>query len=145
MPNKRRRCAEADCNRFAYRNQSRCNVCRNLRYKLRNPIKYAFIKLRYRAKERGHEFTITIFDYACLWFGHYGSEKGKSSESLSLDRIDNSKGYVCGNLRVTTLAFNSRRQWVPYFQNLKRSPTNDEIAEVERQLAQQLADPLECL
>lgn len=125
--------------------RNRCNPCRNLRYKTNQPIRYGYFKLKFRAKERGHEFNLSLDEYTQLYRQGYGAAKGRTVKSLQLDRIDPSRGYEIGNLRVVTSEFNGRRMFVPYFQNLRRSPTADEVAEVERELARQLSDPLETL
>lgn len=106
-----------------------CSKCRTRRWRDKHPIKYHFHKLRSRARERGHEFRLTLFDYACFWFSTgYGVLRGKTALSLSINRIDNSKGYIPGNIEAITLSENSRRQFVPYFK--------EDIAAVEKQLSQ---------
>jgi len=82
--------------------------------KTRDPYSTAFSKLKFRAKERGHAFTLTLTDYKELVDSFsYMAGRGKTGGALSLDRIDNLRGYERGNLRVITLAENSRRRFVP--------------------------------
>lgn len=77
---------------------------------------YYFNKLRYRARERGHSFSLTIDQFATLWNGK-GILNGKTRHSLSFHRIINSQGYHFGNVELRTLSENSRMKYVPYFKN----------------------------
>lgn len=70
------------------------------------PEKYMLIHCRARAKRKGIEFSIEISDIiipaVCPYFGTpLLTERGRSlSNRASLDRIDNTKGYVKGNIQV---------------------------------------------
>ena len=80
------------------------------------------IRARSRAKKRGLECTITIEDVKAAWPGDgccpvYGMElvrnfgrRHASPESPSLDRIDNTKGYIPGNVWVISLMANGTKQ-----------------------------------
>jgi len=64
---------------------------------------------RRRAAEKGWDFNLTIEDVripdACPIFGKpfvFGLGSGKSDWSPSLDRIDNARGYVRGNVIVVS-------------------------------------------
>lgn len=102
-----------------------------LKYRARKADpKYRAEKLFHRAKKRaaenGREFTITrddiIIPSHCPISGlPIGINLGEA-EGLSLDRIDNSKGYILGNVAVISHRMNT----------LKSSTT---IAEVEALLA----------
>jgi len=130
-PKPLKRCKAADCFRLQSKTgkSGYCNPCRTARWKESDPFGYAFAKLKFRAKERGHEFKLTLLEYKqiCHVSG-YIEGKGKTGESLSLDRIDPKKGYEIGNLRVITLSANSRIA----FTNMPRWLV-DEILEAERQ------------
>lgn len=83
-------------------------------------MEYAFAKLRTRAKERGHEFTLTFADYqAFVTSTDYWAKRGKTKLSLSIDRIDDARGYHADNIRAVTLSFNSRRRFAPLSDWLK--------------------------
>lgn len=81
-------------------------------------LKYAIIRARHRAKKSGIEFSITEADVTvpdfCPVFGIAFCFKpsGKSNSvrekhnAPSLDRIDNSKGYIPGNVAVISLRAN---------------------------------------
>lgn len=59
-------------------------------------------------------FTLTLSQYIELATQTgYADGKGKTAQSLSLDRIDPAHGYEPGNLRVVTLQENSRLRWAP--------------------------------
>ena len=90
-----------------------CRRCRDRRFKLRQPLSYAFQKLRSNARRRGHEFTLTCAEFArfCGATGYLESA-GKLPGSTSIDRIDSARGYSLDNLQVLTLRENSRKQFV---------------------------------
>lgn len=86
-----------------------CSKCRSKRWREKHPLTAHYHDLRNRAKQRGKEFSLTIFDYACFWFSScYAQKHGKAKGSLSINRIDNSKGYVPGNVEALTLSLNAR-------------------------------------
>jgi len=71
-----------------------------------DPVRYLLHSARYRAKKAGTEFTITFEDLeipeVCPVFGiplRY-TPGSRTANSYSIDRRDNSKGYVKGNVRV---------------------------------------------
>lgn len=77
--------------------------------KLANPAKYMWSQAKARAKEKGLEFNIEISDIEipefCPVFGIKleigGHGRGwKNDQSPTLDRIDNTKGYIKGNILV---------------------------------------------
>lgn len=72
----------------------------------RNPVRYLLNQARYRAKQRGIPFEISYEDLEipeyCPVFGLKLETSGgrRNDCSFSLDRWDNSKGYIKGNVRV---------------------------------------------
>lgn len=75
-----------------------------------------FLDLKHRAKQRGHEFSLTIGDYERFWISTgYHEKHGKTKESLSIERIDNSRGYTPDNITSITL---SERKSVHYDQKV---------------------------
>jgi len=63
----------------------------------------------------------------------YASMKGKTSVSLSCDRIENGLGYHAWNLKAITLQENSRKQFVAYFNGgVLPSRQREEYLELER-------------
>lgn len=79
-------------------------------WRKRNPTRAAYNTLRDHAKGRGLEFSITFEDFQqiCEATG-YSLKKGISPNALSMDRRDFRKGYVPGNIRVTTVSINSAK------------------------------------
>lgn len=70
------------------------------------PIKYMFSIVRDRAKRGGLEFTITrddiIIPSTCPMLGIplFNTPGRKTDNTPSLDRIDNTQGYIPGNIQV---------------------------------------------
>jgi len=84
--------------------------------KLADPIQWMFWRSKASAKKRGLEFNIDKEDILvpefCPILGirlEFGSKDGLSN-SPSLDRIDNSKGYVKGNVAVISNQANSMKR-----------------------------------
>ncbi len=91
-----------------------CARCRYRRFAAANPIACAFNNIRKRAKQRGHAFLLTREEFSELVTKSGWIEKrGKTAKSLSIDRIDPRLGYQTGNVRVLTLAQNSRLRYAP--------------------------------
>ena len=84
----------------------------NRSYWLANREKVQFNTARYQAKRRGLEFTIKFEDVVwpdvcpALGVRLERKPKGPCDWSPSLDRIDNSKGYVPGNVIVVSMRAN---------------------------------------
>lgn len=89
-----------------------CSRCRTRRFKDAHPLRYSFKKLKDRALERGKDFGLTFEQYrAFAEKTDYARMKGKTSLSLSIDRIENSRGYHANNIRAITLRENSRKSF----------------------------------
>ena len=75
-----------------------------------DPVRYSYVSLRNNAKRRGKVFTITLdyFKQFC-YATDYLKGKGRTATSYTVDRIDESRGYVAGNLQVLTLTANVRK------------------------------------
>jgi len=87
-----------------------CPKCNSERVKAESPEKKMFRRAKARAKERGLEFNLDHSDISipthCPVLGvelvcHKG-RSGGNPNSPALDRIDNSKGYVKGNVMVVS-------------------------------------------
>lgn len=78
----------------------------------KDPIGYLLVQARHRAKKLGQEFTIEKDELEvpthCPVFGIplFFTEGGRTPNSYSLDRFDNTKGYVKGNVRVISFKAN---------------------------------------
>lgn len=100
-----------DCKRRPARNRrSRCGPCLNKHWRAADPVRAAFNSLRASAKRRGKVFEITLeyFRGFCVKT-EYLKGKGISAESYHVDRIDESLGYIEGNLQVLTNAANIKK------------------------------------
>jgi len=134
-------CVTPLCQGAVNRKQSHnvlCNKCRHQRWRIKNPLRYQLGNLRRRAKQRGHEFSITFEQFkAFAERTDYMKHKGKTALSLSIHRKDNSRGYHADNIDAVSLSLNSklqRRQFVPFFahqvENQAYKPSERELAEV---------------
>lgn len=102
-----------------------CNVCNTERVKSTSPEKKMLSRARNRAKDRGLDFDISVDDILipikCPVLGiplkQHKGRSGGQPDSPALDRIDNSKGYVKGNVVVISHLANQ----------MKSSATKEEL------------------
>jgi hypothetical protein len=112
-------CLTSFCRGVVHKRNERspyCSRCRNLRWREKFPLHYSFKNLRVRALQRGKEFTLTLNEY--LEFAEktdYGKLKGKTSLSLSIDRIENCFGYHAWNISALQIRENSKKSYVAFF------------------------------
>lgn len=87
--------------------KSYCYKCRNRKYRSSRPIPAAYQVLKDNAKRRGINFDLSkeSFEAFCLQT-RYHELKGKTKESLTIDRKKNRFGYTIGNIQVLTLSEN---------------------------------------
>jgi hypothetical protein len=80
-------------------------------YRIKNPMRYAFAMVRKSAEKRHIPFELSFDDFKkfCELTG-YMESKGKNAESMTIDRIDPSLGYILDNIRVMTWADNCKKQ-----------------------------------
>ncbi len=87
-----------------------CSSVESRNWRFNNLEKALFKSARSGAMKRGLEFSITLNDIViperCPIFGFVLSLDGKRSTSASIDRIDNLKGYIPGNVVVVSLKAN---------------------------------------
>ena len=112
-----------------------CSKCRSRRFRAAHPAMAHFLDLKNRAKQRGHEFTITFEHYyKIVWLDSgYAEKHGKTKECLSVDRKENHIGYVPGNLQVLTVSENARKRFVPHFKN--KAQEEAAIRETQKEIA----------
>jgi hypothetical protein len=100
---------------------SRCVTCVSTQAKQTrqaNPAKTAWERARTRAKKHEIEFTITPEDVQNVWTDTcpiyqipLRTNEGKAdADSHSIDRIDNTKGYVPGNIAIVSMRFNTEKR-----------------------------------
>ncbi len=89
------------------------------KWRKNNPVKTMLITAKTRAKRKGIEFSLTDIDVSlpevCPILGitlqsNYGTG-GWKHDSYSLDRIDNSLGYIKGNVRVVSNLANQMKSY----------------------------------
>lgn len=93
-------------------------------YNMRHPERYILSHIKSNAKIKGTEFSLTIEDIVipeyCPILGVKLSPTGSSKHDLyapSVDRIDNSKGYIKGNIQIVSRKANI----------MKNCATNEEL------------------
>ena len=90
------------------------------KYSIKNPEKILLLSAKNRSKKRGVECTINETDInipkLCPVFKEPlekefrpSGKKGASPYAASLDRIDNTKGYIKGNIQVLSNKANSMK------------------------------------
>lgn len=105
-----------------YRNRDR-KLAEKRQYKHQYPVGYILNGTRSRAKERDVEFNLELEDIIipekCPVFGTplEFTEEGRGDNTPSVDRIDNSRGYVKGNIRIISWRAN----------RLKNNLTKEEV------------------
>lgn len=88
------------------------------RWKNKNPLSYLLVIAKSRAKRKNLDFDLKIEDLIlpthCPILGiplqiNSGSGAGGKDNSYSLDRIDQSKGYIKGNVQIISHKANSMK------------------------------------
>lgn len=89
----------------------------NRQYDLNHPIMRMVIRAKQNAKKRGLEFSITETDIErvthCPIYGielSYTNKNKKQDNSASLDRVDNNKGYIPGNVKIISSKANTEKR-----------------------------------
>lgn len=108
-----------------YRDANRKIINNNQKeWKVKNKNRDVWHRAKYRAKEKGLEFDITIDDIiipeVCPVLGiPIIINSGKPTDnSPSLDRIDSTKGYIKGNVRVISFRANTIKSNGSYEEHL---------------------------
>lgn len=99
---------EGICKHWGCRNLVRCNrwdceTCKARKARIEHPERYAFQQVKRSADMRSIPFNLTFEEF--LEFDRqtgYVASKGHKRESLTIDRIDSSRGYEVGNIRALT-------------------------------------------
>lgn len=104
-------CPVAGCREHHHKRMRLCSKHYMRWWRHSNPEKASYATLRDHAKGRGIAFTIS-FDYwlgltdAFAYFEHTADTFG---DFLSIDRVNATKGYVPGNMRVVTISENAAK------------------------------------
>lgn len=88
-----------------------CHACRSAVWRENSPMRAAYVRLKSHAAGRGIEFRISFRHFECFAIKSELIEKtGATADSLTVDRRDNLKGYVIGNIQPLTRARNSEKR-----------------------------------
>jgi hypothetical protein len=88
--------------------------------KKKYPVKRAYFTLRGNAQRRGKEFTLTLDDFTAFCnCSNYMEGKGIRATSLTVDRIDEERGYSADNIQCLTNAEN-RKKFAAYMRAKKQ-------------------------
>lgn len=101
-----------------------CTKHRHLEQTTKHPCRTAYRKLKSNAKRREKEFTIT-YEYFEEWCNRTGylKHKGRGKGYATIDREDDSKGYVPGNLKIMEHSCNCRKQFIDKWLDRKYGTT----------------------
>lgn len=101
------------CGNKASKRSLICSKHLQRRYRKKYPIKYAYDTLKTNAKRRKIEFIISFeyFKEFCIKTELLVG-RGRTKTSYSLDRIDETKGYVEGNLQKLKVGENIKKSLV---------------------------------
>ena len=131
-------CWVKGCNKKRKGKTPLCHRHYQQRWRGLNPKKSAYATLRDHAKARRLPFTITLeyweglVDGLCF-FNH------ESDEVMTIDRVDATKGYEKGNLRVVTMSVNvakgNRERYLPeHVQSMVERKRQEKLSEYEHYL-----------
>jgi hypothetical protein len=89
-----------------------CDTCESREKFAKNPILRLFHNLKSGAKRRKIPFALPFawFCAAAMASG-YDKNHGQAATALTVDRIDNRRGYVPDNVQFLTHSENSRKGW----------------------------------
>jgi hypothetical protein len=72
-------------------------------WRANNPVQAAYANLKNNASRRSISFKLTLEQFAEWVAGtDYLQNRGRTAESLTVDRIDAERGYELGNLQILT-------------------------------------------
>ncbi len=105
-------CRAYRCNNKKRTRDKFCSKHRHRRTKERDLVGYKYWILKSNATRRKKEFSITLAEFR-QWCKetNYHNLTGRSGDSATIDRIDDSKGYSIDNIQILTLSENSRKLW----------------------------------
>jgi hypothetical protein len=81
-----------------------CSTCRSRKCREKDPVRYIWLNLKNRAKQRPKEFTITLEEFKVWCQENNFPEKGQS-----VDRKKNEHGYHIWNIQKLPLIDNIRK------------------------------------
>jgi hypothetical protein len=105
-------CGQTDPNQFYLSNRKTCKACHHVRqqeWRKVNKVHFRVLSAKYRAGKKGLHFTISNeYVEALMRYQQYECWYSKRSliEDFSIDRIDNTKGYIIGNIVLCHIQVN---------------------------------------
>jgi hypothetical protein len=101
-------CSECNC-WFDYKG-TKCYKCISRIRRASDRVKAVYYVIKTSAKRRGLEFTLTL-EYLRKFCKDHGyiESKGRLRDQMTIDRIDNSKGYTDDNIQVLQKGINSSK------------------------------------
>lgn len=105
-------CITLFCRKKTTHNKRICPRCNKRKQKENNPIKLQYWNKKYNAKKKGKQFNLSYeyFEKMAIESGYDKNSGSKSSNALTIDRIDNTKGYEEGNVRIITRLENTYKR-----------------------------------
>lgn len=101
-------CEERFCSRKAQKGRRLCGKHRIAKWRKDHPMKACYKNLKDNAKRRGKFFDLTFEQFEKFAISvDLIKKRGRSSESYTVDRIDNDKGYTIENIQVLTKGANT--------------------------------------
>lgn len=119
-----RPCKTKYCTNQARTDRLICGKCNSRKYRANNPYRAAYSALKHNARRRGKEFGLSFEEFkefavrVDLLQG-----AGITRDSYHVDRIDETKGYVVGNLQKLTNSQNIRKYLI-FSKGINDKPEN---------------------
>ena len=88
----KKNCATPDCKNRALKYRQLCATCRSRELKKKHPVTYFFNLLRINARIRGKELSITLDQFKQFAIENEYIRGRYKTKTLSIDRIDASRG-----------------------------------------------------
>lgn len=108
QPKSNKQCTHPGCTKQARRRGTLCSRHHMQSWRERRPVLAAYHILKWNAKMRDKDFRLTVEEFAAFCSRYnYIKGKGRTAVSLTIDRIDNARGYEISNLQVLTKSENS--------------------------------------
>jgi len=104
-------CPVKHCTRRSRADRSLCRVHDMRMWRAKHPERSSFVRLKGHAKERGIPFDLTFNQFMDVAkdFPFRTDKPEDFKEYLSIDRIDNNKGYEPGNVQCLTISENAKK------------------------------------
>ena len=104
-------CRVVGCKKEHGQKKALCMMHDAMVWRFRHPIESCYKALKCSARKRKIPCTITLEDFRVLITGtDYLEKRGRGIDALHVDRIDPSKGYALGNVRIITCSENLARR-----------------------------------